>query len=358
LNNQPLPNVHWVYFDLPAWARFWKHGRRAVSVYYALWQAGAYRHAARLHRQVQFQIVHHVTFVNYWQPTFLALLPIPFVWGPVGGAESAPHAFYPTFTPGGRMHEHARDAVRRLAGRSPFLRETARRARVSFATTRDTARQLCDLGARSVEIMPESGLAPTEIDFLAALLPHTGQPFRVISLGELLDLKGYHLAMAAFAGFHRRYPSSEYWLVGDGPQRQRLMGLAARLGLGSEVRFWGKVPRIQALEMLGSADVLLHPSLHDSGGWVCVEAMGAGRPIVCLDLGGPGVQVTPETGIKVPAETPRQVVRDLVGALERLSHDDHLRSTMGAAGRARVKTHFSWEEKGRWASALYQLLAA
>ena len=50
--------------------------------------------------------------------------------------------------------------------------------------------------------------------------------------------------------------------------------------------------------------MLIHPSLHDSGGWVCLEAMAAGRPVICLDLGGPGLQVTEKTGIKVKASTP------------------------------------------------------
>ena len=63
-----------------------------ASLYY-LWQIGAYRIGKRLHQQVRFDLVHHVTFVNYWLPSFLALLPVPFVWGPVGGGESAPKTF-------------------------------------------------------------------------------------------------------------------------------------------------------------------------------------------------------------------------------------------------------------------------
>src|SRR2546430_4418443 len=48
-----------------------------------------------------------------------------------------------------------------------------------------------------------------------------------------------------------------------------------------------------------------HPSLHDSGGWVCLEAMAAGRPVICLDLGGPGYQVTEESGIKIDRKSTR-----------------------------------------------------
>src|SRR5512141_2006914 len=78
----PMPNVHWIFFDLPRWARFWKRGERGLRPYYYMWQIGAYRLARRLHAQVHFDLVHHVTFVNYWLPSFMALLPVPFIWGP------------------------------------------------------------------------------------------------------------------------------------------------------------------------------------------------------------------------------------------------------------------------------------
>ena len=64
--------------------------------------------------------------------------------------------------------------------------------------------------------------------------------------------------------------------------------LARELGITANVKFWGGIRRAQVLEKLAECDVLIHPSLHESGGWVCLEAMAAGRPVVCLDLGGPG----------------------------------------------------------------------
>lgn len=65
LAQEPMANVHWVYFDLPRWARFWKKGRRGVHLYYYLWQIGAYFVGRRLHNQVKFDLVHHITFDNF-----------------------------------------------------------------------------------------------------------------------------------------------------------------------------------------------------------------------------------------------------------------------------------------------------
>ena len=100
------------------------------------------------------------------------------------------------------------------------------------------------------------------------------------------------------------------------------------------MKFWGNLPREKTLEKLAQSHVLVHPSLHDSGGWVCLESMAAGRPVLCLDLGGPAVQVTAETGVKVSAHTPEQTVQELSAAMKQLAQEPELRERMGTAGKS------------------------
>ena len=139
--------------------------------------------------------------------------------------------------------------------------------------------------------------------------------------------------MRAFAQLHSQFPDSQYWLVGNGPEKARLQKIARQLGVEDAVVFWGELPRPQALEKLAECDVLMHPSLHDSGGWVCAEAMAAGLPVICLDLGGPALQVNGDTGFKVTCSFAGAIVEDLAAALVSLSRDRALCSKMGAAGR-------------------------
>ena len=51
---------------------------------------GAYQVAKQTHFKIQFDCVHHVTFVSVRQPSFMGNLGIPFIFGPVAGGESAP----------------------------------------------------------------------------------------------------------------------------------------------------------------------------------------------------------------------------------------------------------------------------
>lgn len=353
---RPVPGLQMVYYDLPGWARWWKRGAWGIQLYYHLWQLGAYRTAKALHAQVNFDLAHHVTFVRYWTPSLLSFLDIPFLWGPVGGAESLPAPFMRTLSWHATAYERLRNLARQVGEHDPLVRQTARRAHLALATTPETAARLRYLGAPQVEILGESALNRNEIQHLQALAQPEVTPVRFISIGRLLHWKGFHLGLHAFA--RAQLDAAEYWIVGDGPERHRLEALASRLGLADRVRFFGHRPRAETLGLLEQCHVLVHPSLHDSGGWVCLEAMAAGRPVVCLNIGGPATQVTPQTGIVIPAGAPEQVHSHLADALHQLAASPSLRRRMGHAGRRHVAQAFSWDEKTKHFARLYQHLVA
>jgi glycosyltransferase involved in cell wall biosynthesis len=180
---------------------------------------------------------------------------------------------------------------------------------------------------------------------LGALPPAPERPIRFLCVGRLLDWKGFHLAVKAFA--LAAIPDSELWVVGDGPAKARLAKLARELGVEDRVRFLGKLTHRAALQTYGKAHALVHPSLHDSGSWVATESMAAGRPVVCLNLGGPGVIVSSESGFRVEAREPHQAIDDIARAMRTLAEDPALRRTMGEAGRRRVDSEFRWAVRGR-----------
>lgn len=360
LAQHPVENLHFVYLDPLGWVYDWsQEGKRSqwnVQIHYYLWQILAYFVARRLHPSIQFDLAHHVTYVKYSSPSFLSLLPIPFIWGPVGGAESAPLSFWQGFTLRSKVYETAREIARRLGELDPFVYLTARRSVLSWATTEDTAQGLRRIGAKEVRLLSQLGLNAAEIETLTTHASLSQRPVRFISVGRLLHWKGFDLGLQAFA--QAKLAPAEYWIIGDGPEQARLEALADQLGIAHQVKFWQKLPRPEILQRLGECLALVHPSLHDSGGLVCLEAMAAGCPVICLDLGGPGVQVTAETGIKVSAQTPAQAIRDLAAAMDRIAHQPQLQQQLSTAGQRHIKQHFSWSEKAKALSAEYQQILA
>lgn len=357
LASNPVPNLHFIYFTLPVWGGGWKWGQGAFQIHYYLWQLQAYFVARKLHRDINFDLSHHVTFVKHSTPSFLSLLPIPFILGPVGGGETAPQAFFQDFSWRGKLYEALRSLSRWLGERDPFARITVKRSALAWATTDDTAQRLVAMGGKNVQILSQVGLLPEEVAQLAQYPLLNEVPVRFISIGRFLHWKGFHLGLRAFA--QASLPAeAEYWIVGKGVEEETLQSLAIDLGIAAQVKFLHEMPRTDLLQKLGTCMALVHPSLHESGGFVCLEAMAAGRPVICLDLGGPAVQVTAETGFKIPASNPEQAVKGMAAAMSRLAQEPHLRVCLGQAGRQRVNTFFNWETKGQFLVGVYETILA
>ncbi len=81
----------------------------------------------------------------------------------------------------------------------------------------------------------------------------------------------------------------------------------------------------------------MHPSLHESGDLVCIEAMVARRPVLCLEWGAPD-----------------RVVADIAAGMKRLAGDAALRTQMDQAGRRQVESHFAWARKIDAYNAMYE----
>lgn len=345
----PLPCVNWVYYDLPAGLRFWKQGSRRVNMYYYLWQLGIYPVAKRLHRQVRFDVIHHVTFGKYWIPSYLAFLSAPFVWGPVGAGETAPTPFYGTYSVYGRLCEHGRDLCRLCSEFNPLHRAMARRVAFALATTEQTARRLRRMGISRVQVMPQFAMTGEELLQMSGVGDQNQPPAdctRFISVGRNVHWKGFHLGLMAFAKALKSNPQMEYLIVNTGPDHQFLRRLAVRLGVADKVRFLGKLGSLgEVYVAMARAHALVHPALHEAFGNVVLESLALGRPVICLDLGGPALQVTDECGFKIPAVEPEQTVQLMSEAMLRLAGEADLWRRMGQKGRERVRTHFDWLDR-------------
>jgi glycosyltransferase involved in cell wall biosynthesis len=359
LKKNPLPNFHPVFFKLPP-ALQWMCGRAPfASVYYHLWQESLRALVRDLHRKINFDLVHHVTYGRYWSPSGLRELNLPFIWGPVGAAETPPREFVSGLPLRYRLAEAARDGARNFCGQTGALRDTAAAATIAIGVTRETCAALKRLGARRVEQMPQLALTDRDLAQFAALPGPPPGPLRAICIGRHVHWKGFHLAIRAFARFAGNNSDAELWIVNDGPFRGELEKTAAQTGVAARVKFFGTLPKYSdVLEKLGRSHVLMHPALHEGFGNVCLEAMAAGRPVACLDIGGPASQITPETGFAAPATSPAEAVAALAGFLEKIDRDRAGLAAMSAAARAHVQKNFTMRQVNERMRTLYAEAAA
>jgi len=106
-------------------------------------------------------------------------------------------------------------------------------------------------------------------------------------------------------------------LVGDGPERARLESLAETLGIGSRVRFVGKVDHAEVGLWMGASDFVCLPSIREGCPNVILEALGCGRPVVASRVGAIPDIVSSETGILFTPRDAGEMARSMEIALGR-----------------------------------------
>jgi len=357
LAKESLPSVEFVYVGLPARLQGLLRHQGALQFYAYLWQWKAYFVARKLHRRIRFDAFHHLTYENDWMasPTG-ALLPVPYLRGPGGGAHFVPAQFRARFGAKSRLWEYFRIGMQWVFRHDPFFLISQERAKVLMMANREALEALPARWQKKAKPLSVNGISNSE------LTPPESRPrnakFAILSAGRLIPLKGFDLALRAFALFARKHPEAMFVLIGEGPELGRLQTLVQELGIERQTRIEGWMPRERLLAKMRFCDVFLFASLRDGGGSVVVEAMAAGKPVVCLDLAGPALHVNPECGFKVPAHHPEQAAQDMAEALDRLANDRELCTRMGRAAFERARQDYDWDRVAERVSEAYRATVA
>jgi glycosyltransferase involved in cell wall biosynthesis len=143
-------------------------------------------------------------------------------------------------------------------------------------------------------------------------------------------------------------PDAQLALVGDGPSRAELERLFAPHAAGGRVHFAGFLRGEELARAFASADLFVMPSRTETLGFVVLEAMASGLPVVVADAGGSPELVHPgEDGLLFDPERPRE----LVARVCELLGDDPRRRFLARAARKAA-------EQASWAAATRGLVDA
>ena len=105
----------------------------------------------------------------------------------------------------------------------------------------------------------------------------------LLSVGNLLELKGHHIAIEALP----LLPSETTLVIaGSGPELQKLQGLASRCGMNDRVVFAGQIDNSELKWWYSAADALVLCSSREGWPNVLLEAMACGTPVVATTVGG------------------------------------------------------------------------
>ena len=351
LRDHPTTSLRFHWVEVPRLLDPWDpHGDGGgLRFHYLLWLRFAYKKAIELHKGIGFDIAHHVSYGTISVPPPVWKLPFPLVWGPMGGAQRAPHAFRSDFGRGW-ARERARSGRVRLLPLSPSLRKAARSSAVLLATNRETAQLLGRVGGQDVRLFLDSGLPSSFLSNRSVPRPNDGT-LTLLWAGRMHPRRALPLALRALAQV-KDIPV-RLLVAGDGKMREPWEECARHLNLGANVEFLGRVPWDEMPRLYQQADAFFFTSLQESFGVQVLEAMGHGLPVLTLDHQGVGTFVPFEAGIKVPVTSPERTVAELAEGIRRLALFPEERSKMGEAALAYAKTQ-TWERRAERMSEMYE----
>jgi glycosyltransferase involved in cell wall biosynthesis len=216
----------------------------------------------------------------------------------------------------------------------------------SMATAR-IARQVC--GNENINVLPMG--VDTEYFSKTHDVASLKRKFKIegpviLFVGRLIDWKGTAYLIKAMPETLQRFPTAKALIIGSGPQKDELVGLAETLALQEHVIFIDEVPQEELVAFYSMADIFVLPSIvNENGeteglGVVLLEAMACGLPVIASNVGGiPDIIKDGETGLLVRQKDARSLSDQII----RLLSDDNLRKEVLINGQNLIKAEFSWE---------------
>jgi glycosyltransferase involved in cell wall biosynthesis len=155
-------------------------------------------------------------------------------------------------------------------------------------------------------------------------------------VGRLTDGKGHRQLFEAAKDILVRHPATLVLVIGEGPLRASLEGLAREFGVERSVFFTGK--RRDMPNVYSALDIVALPSLFEGMPMVILEALAARKPVIATRVGAvPDVIIDESTGLLIEPGG----VGELARAMARLLENAELRRSLAEEGHTFLNTHFS-----------------
>jgi glycosyltransferase involved in cell wall biosynthesis len=194
--------------------------------------------------------------------------------------------------------------------------------------------------ARTAGLQPLAGLAR------AAPAP------ALVTVAHLVARKRHADVLRALAVLTPRHPTLRYAIVGDGPERTALEGLAERLGVRERVDFHGQLEPADAVAQARRCTLFVMPSTEEAFGVAYIEAMAGGVPAIGC-RGEPGPEEIAAAGDGLVLVPPGDIER-LTQRIDELLSDPHRLREARQRARATVLANFTWERCGAETLAAYE----
>ncbi len=343
--------IHFLYYDWPKWARFWKKGLRGVRIYYNIWQLCTNAIVKRTMQENDIKIFHHLTYGNVlWTVSRYGRKQF-FIWGPAGGVETIPKEYSRHYPVKLRMVEKLRRLIAENLRWNIGFNRRCRDADLILCKTEIT-HELIPYRYRHKAVLQTDVAAEQIAVNVNAPIRENNDCLKLITVGRLDAWRGFDLCIEAVAKAAETHPNVHLTIVGSGSDKPRLQRIVAELGMEKNVTFTGKVNSERYKTLMNESDAVLNASLKEGAVTVSFDCMSLGKPLICVDTTGYTRYFSDEYAILIPIKNRAQVVDDLKNGILRL-RDRNVRAQMGEKALL-AGQRFTWEKRGEEIYCLFK----
>lgn len=335
--------IHFLYFDLPKWARFWKKGLRGVRTYYNIWQWLTNGIVKRTMQENDIKMFHHVTYGNaLWKVSSYGSKQ-QFVWGPIGGLETIPQEFSKHYSSRWKFIEGLRRFTVKMLPLNRGFFSRCKKASLIICKTVATYNLIPEKYRQKAILMTD---VAADADLKAPRLAKnsTDGVIRYITIGRLDAWRGFDLAIEAFEKLAQKHDNVELCILGKGSEKQKLQELIARQSAKDKIKLLGQVSHDEYTELLRNTDIVVNAALKEGAVTVMFDSLAMGKPMVCVETGGYTRMLNTDVAEIVPITDRNSVIDGLLVGMERFYIDANREQV--AADAAAVLEKLDWLHKG------------
>ena len=328
----------------------------SYSFYFAFrnWHRQVFKVAQELIKTEKFDLVHNFNPTGYREPGYLWRLNIPYLWGPIGGAQNRPSQLFTMLTLSNKILFTLRNWINSFQFNTSLrLRNAVSSTDLLLCSTIENKILFENKFKKVITYIPENAITKSMSVTTERIIDlKSVDVCNIIWIGSIDLRKSLNLLIEALALIELK--NWHLHVIGNGPLKQSMQDLALKNKIESNITWHGQIPRIDVLNLLQLGHLHVITSLGEGTPTTIWETMANGIPTITLNHCGMKDVICEKCGVKINIETVEQVKSDLASAITDLIQNPAKINNLSAGVLECAKFH-TWGKRGQIFNEYYEL---
>lgn len=357
ISKNPVNNAKFIPIRASLWVNVLnilnKKGIFRYSFYFAynIWQRDVYSYCKNLIKVDDFDLIHFLCPIGYREPGYLWKLPLPYLWGPIGGTTNVNSKLLNALSFQGKLKYSFRTLANFFQLRYKYrVRMAIRRSDTLIAATTENMYRIKEVFDRDSYYLPENGVFSNSLSKSPRFF-FSNEILQLVWIGRIDEGKALNILIEALNKL-KNIQRVVLNVVGDGFLKLRLEELAKIKGVHNSIVWHGLVSRVEVLNLLKDMHLHVLTSISEANTTVLFEAMSQAVPTLTLDHCGMHDTVCDKCGVKIPIKSYEQIINDIAFNIDRLIENPELIERL-SEGVIECSNKYTWDKRRVFFNDIY-----